>query len=69
MILIERIAIGAFGLIALYLLFNSQEAASVISSIGANTGGLFGTLQGRDVSFGSAGTTVAVKGGPLGGGY
>lgn len=64
MILVERIAIGAFGLIALYLLFNSYEAGNVISSIGSNAGGLFGTLQGRNVEFGGG---VRVSGGPIAG--
>jgi hypothetical protein len=66
---VERIALAAFGLIVLYLLFNSQNASSVISSIGSNAGGLFGTLQGRSVSYGAGsglGTGVTVSGGPLG---
>ncbi len=64
MLLIERLVLAAFGLIALYLLFNSQEAGNVISSIGSNTGALFGTLQGRNVSFqGQAGGVTIGSGG------
>jgi hypothetical protein len=51
MILVERIALAAFGLIALYIFFNAQQAGSVISQIGQNTGGLFGVLQGAQVNF------------------
>ncbi len=61
--MVERVALAAFGLIVLYLLFNSQNASSVISSIGSNAGGLFGTLQGRTVNYG---TGISVSGGPLG---
>jgi hypothetical protein len=60
---VEKLFVAAFAIIALYLLFNSQEAGNVISSIGSNAGGIFGTLQGRTVNFG---TGVSVSGGPLG---
>lgn len=55
MSVVERLFLGAFALIALYILFNAQEAASVIGSLGSNVGGIFGTLQGGQVSFPSAG--------------
>jgi hypothetical protein len=49
---IEKLMLAAFSLIALYLVLNAREAASIISSIGSYTGGLFGTLQGANVDFG-----------------
>lgn len=55
---IEKLMLAAFGLIALYLVLNAREAANLISSIGSYTGGLFGTLQGAEVQFGS-GVTIS----------
>lgn len=59
---IDRIAIGIFALIALYLWLNSPQSTSVIGSIGTNAGGLIGALQGRNVQFPGGGM---VAGGPL----
>jgi hypothetical protein len=51
MSMVERLFLGAFALIALYVLFNATQAASVISGIGENVSGIFGTLQGGNVKF------------------
>jgi len=51
MSIVERLFLAAFGLIALYVFLNAREAANVIGSLGQNVGGLFGTLQGADVTF------------------
>jgi hypothetical protein len=48
---VEKLVTGAFGLIILYLLFNSQNANEIITGIGSTSAGLFGTLQGRSVTF------------------
>jgi hypothetical protein len=48
---IEKIVLAAFGLIALYVVLNAQEAGGIIAQIGQNTGGLFGVLQGGNVQF------------------
>lgn len=55
---VERLALAAFGLIALYVFLNAKEASNVIAGIGSFTGGLFGTLQGANVDFG---TGVTIK--------
>jgi hypothetical protein len=59
---IERLFLAAFGLIALYVFLNAQQAGYVIGQIGQNTGGLFGVLQGGNVSFpgmnGGQGVTI-----------
>jgi hypothetical protein len=44
---VERFLVGALSLIAIYLLFNSQQAAGVISSIAGGASQIFATLQGR----------------------
>jgi hypothetical protein len=49
--MIEKISLACLGIVALYVFFNAQQAGSVISQIGQNTGGLFGVLQGGTVSF------------------
>lgn len=49
---IEKLFLAAFGLIALYVFLNAQQAGNVIGAIGQNTGGLFGVLQGGNVDFG-----------------
>lgn len=60
----EKIFMGMLLLIFAYVvLANGQESSNVISSIGSTAGGLFGTLQGRSVQFG---TGVSVSGGPSG---
>jgi len=51
MSIVERLFLGAFGLIALYIFFNAKEAASVIGGLGENVSGVFGTLQGANVRF------------------
>lgn len=56
----EKFFAGAFALIAIYLLFNSKQAATVIKTIGSTGAGLFGTLQGRNANFGNG---VEVYGG------
>ena len=48
---VERLFLAAFGLIALYVFLNAQEAGSVIGSLGSNVSGIFGTLQGGNVTF------------------
>jgi len=48
---IERIMLAAFGLIFLYIFLNAREAGNVIGQVGQYTGGLFGTLQGANVTF------------------
>jgi len=48
---VERLFLAAFGLIALYVFFNAREAGSVISGLGENVSGVFGTLQGANVRF------------------
>jgi len=48
---VEKLFLAAFGLIALYVFLNAQQAGYVIAQIGQNTGGLFGVLQGGNVSF------------------
>lgn len=44
---IDKFLGGALALIALYLLFNSQQAASVIGSLAQGGSSIFRTLQGR----------------------
>jgi hypothetical protein len=51
MSVVEKLFLAAFGLIALYVFLNAQQAGYVIAQIGQNTGGLFGVLQGGNVSF------------------
>lgn len=58
MMYVEKLMLAAFGLIALYVFLNAREAGNVIASIGSYTGGLFGTLQGGNVNFGT-GVTVS----------
>lgn len=48
---IEKLMLAAFGLIALYVFLNAQQAGYIIAQIGQNTGGLFGVLQGGNVQF------------------
>lgn len=64
--IVERIALAAFALIALYIFFNAAQVGPVIGQIGQYSGGLFGTLQGRNVNF----PEVQISGGPMAtGGY
>lgn len=62
---IEKLFLAAFGLIALYVFLNAQQAGYIIAQIGQNVGGLFGTLQGGQVNFPSltnqAGTGVQIN--------
>ena len=51
MSVVEKLFLAAFSLIALYVFLNAQQAGSVIAAIGQNTGGLFGVLQGGNVTF------------------
>ncbi len=51
MSVVERLFLGAFALIALYIFFNAREAGSVIGQLGQYTGGIFGTLQGANVTY------------------
>ena len=53
MALVEKFVAGAFGLIVLYLIFNAQNFDQVIGGIASNSAGVFGTLQGRPVDFGT----------------
>lgn len=66
----EKIMMGMLLLVFAYVvLANGQESSNVISSLGSTAGGLFGTLQGRSVQFGSGsigGTGVSVSGGTTG---
>ncbi len=48
---VEKLFLAAFGLIALYVFLNAQQAGYIIAQIGQNTGGLFGVLQGGNVAF------------------
>lgn len=48
---VERLFLAAFGLIALYVFLNAKEAGNVISGLGENVSGIFGTLQGGQVKF------------------
>jgi hypothetical protein len=63
MSIVERLFLAAFGLIALYVFLNASEASNVIGSLGQNVGGLFGTLQGGNVTFpgtgGGQGITIS----------
>lgn len=59
---VEKIAAVLVGAVIVYLIFNSQHASDVIGSIGSATSGVLGTLQGRNVTFGTG-----VSGGPLSG--
>jgi hypothetical protein len=60
---IEKFVMGAFLLIFVYLLFQAQNASQVIGTIGSTTGGLFGTLQGRNVDFSQGTVSGSVSGG------
>lgn len=51
MSVVERLFLAAFGLIALYVFLNAQEAGQVIGALGSNVSGIFGTLQGGNVQF------------------
>lgn len=53
MSLVEKVLIAALGLVALYLWLQSPQSGNIISTIGSTGGGLFGVLQGRDVTFGN----------------
>lgn len=44
---VDKFLAGALGLIALYILFNQQNASSVITSLGTASSKIFATLQGR----------------------
>jgi len=43
----DKFIAGAFFLIALYLVFQSENVARVIGQFGASSEGIFKTLQGR----------------------
>lgn len=44
---LNKFLLGAFALIALYLVVNSQESSSLIQSFAQGSSQVFSTLQGR----------------------